>query len=52
MAILAMQRERKLEQGDLDKEKSSKGLEKKEKRGNATKLTHDQALHMILCDSK
>ena len=34
MAILAMQRERKLEQRDLDEEKSSTGLENKEKCGN------------------
>jgi len=39
MVILAMQRERKLEQRDLDEEKSSTGLENKEKRGNATELT-------------
>ena len=50
--ILAMQRERKLEQRDLDKEKSLTGLENKEKCGNATKLTRGLALHVVPCDSK
>ena len=37
-AILAMQKERKLEQRDLDEEKSLTGLENKEKCRNATEL--------------
>ena len=52
MAILAMQRERKLEQRHLDEEKSTTGLENKEKYGNATELTSGQALHVVPCDSK
>jgi len=52
MVILAMQRERKLEQRDSDEEESSTGLEDKEKRGNGTELTCDQALHVVPCDSK
>jgi len=42
MAILAMQRERKLEQRDSDEEESSTGLEDKEKHRNATELTRGQ----------
>ena len=52
MAILAMQRVKKLEQRDLDKEKSLTGLEDKEKHGNAAELTRSQALHVVLCGSK
>ena len=52
MVILAIQRERKLEQRDLDKEKTLTGLENKEKRENATKLTHGEALHVVACNSK
>ena len=52
MAMLAMLREKKLQQRDLDEEKSSTGLQTKEKCGNATKLTRGQALHVVTCDSK
>ena len=52
-AILAMQRERKLEQRDSGEEESLTGLEDKEKRGSATKLTRGQpCTYVVPCDSK
>ena len=36
----------------LDEEKSSTGLENKEKCRNAAELTRGQVLHVVPCDSK